>query len=125
MLLASVARAHDGDSRGIADTFRLQVINAKEVRSPISSFSGTSLLHVRAGDIYILAVTKQNVNAALVFSLLNQFVLIFRAYFGGKLDEDRIRKNFVLIYELLDGALCCSRPLCCFARRTTDWLLAS
>jgi AP-2 complex subunit mu-1 len=88
----------------VADTFRLQVINAKEVRSPISSISGTSLLHVRSGDIYLLAATKQNVDCALVFSLLNQLVLIFRSYFGGKFDEEHIRKNFVLIYELLDGA---------------------
>jgi len=92
-------------SRGLADTFRLQVINAKEVRSPISNFNGTSLLHVRAGEIYLLAATKQNVNCALVFSLLNQFVLIFQSYFGGRLEEDRIRKNFVLIYELLDEVI--------------------
>jgi AP-2 complex subunit mu-1 len=96
----------------VADTFRLQVINAKEVRSPISSISGTSLLHVRSGDIYLLAATKQNVDCALVFSLLNQLVLIFRSYFGGKFDEDHIRKNFVLIYELLDGVPLALPSLC-------------
>ncbi|ELR11082.1 clathrin adaptor complex small chain subfamily protein [Acanthamoeba castellanii str. Neff] len=100
----------DDVSRGVADTFRLQVINAKEVRSPISSISGTSLLHVRSGDIYLLAATKQNVDCALVFSLLNQLVLIFRSYFGGKFDEDHIRKNFVLIYELLDEVIDYGHP---------------
>ncbi len=79
------------------------MLNAKEVRSPISSLSGTSLLHVRNGDIYLLAVTKQNVNACLVFEVLNKMVSILLSYFGGKFDEDQIRKNFVLIYELLDG----------------------
>ena len=28
---------------------------------------------------------------------------LFKSYFGGTFDEDAIRNNFVLIYELLDG----------------------
>lgn len=28
---------------------------------------------------------------------------MFKSYFGGAFDEDAIRNNFVLIYELLDG----------------------
>jgi hypothetical protein len=32
-----------------------------------------------------------------------QAVALFKAYFGGAFDEDSIRNNFVLIYELLDG----------------------
>jgi hypothetical protein len=32
-----------------------------------------------------------------------QTVGLFKAYFGGQFDEDAIRNNFVLIYELLDG----------------------
>lgn len=32
-----------------------------------------------------------------------QAVALFKSYFGGSFDEDAIRNNFVLIYELLDG----------------------
>ena len=32
-----------------------------------------------------------------------QAVALFKSYFGGAFDEDAIRNNFVLIYELLDG----------------------
>jgi AP-2 complex subunit mu-1 len=32
-----------------------------------------------------------------------QAVALFKSYFGGNFDEDAIRNNFVLIYELLDG----------------------
>lgn len=35
----------------------------------------------------------------------NQAVALFKSYFGGAFDEDAIRNNFVLIYELLDGML--------------------
>lgn len=34
---------------------------------------------------------------------LMQAVALFKSYFGGAFDEDAIRNNFVLIYELLDG----------------------
>jgi hypothetical protein len=37
-----------------------------------------------------------------MYSVL-QTVGLFKAYFGGQFDEDAIRNNFVLIYELLDG----------------------
>ena len=30
---------------------------------------------------------------------------LFKSYFGGAFNEDAIKNNFVLIYELLDGTL--------------------
>jgi len=39
----------------------------------------------------------------LLFSGCMQAVALFKSYFGGAFDEDAIRNNFVLIYELLDG----------------------
>lgn len=43
-----------------------------------------------------------NASAALVFEFLYRFISISRAYFA-KLDEESVKNNFVLIYELLDG----------------------
>lgn len=48
------------------------------------------------------AVTRQNVNAAMVFEFLNRFSDTMQSYFG-KLNEENVKNNFVLIYELLDG----------------------
>lgn len=45
-----------------------------------------------------------NASAALVFEFLYRFITISRSYFS-KLDEESIKSNFVLIYELLDGEL--------------------
>lgn len=39
----------------------------------------------------------------MTIQFLYQLINIFKAYFGGDLDENRIRKHFVLIYEILDG----------------------
>lgn len=44
-----------------------------------------------------------NANAALVFEFCYRFVSIAKSYFG-KVDEEAIKNNFVLIYELIDGS---------------------
>ena len=48
------------------------------------------------------AVTKHNINASMVFEFLNRFADTMQSYFG-KLNEENVKNNFVLIYELLDG----------------------
>ena len=51
-----------------------------------------------------LQVTKQNVNAAMVFEFLLKMCDVMQAYFG-KISEENVKNNFVLIYELLDELL--------------------
>ncbi len=53
-------------------------------------------------NIWLAAVTKQNVNAAMVFEFLLKMVEVMQSYFG-KISEENVKNNFVLIYELLDG----------------------
>lgn len=50
-------------------------------------------------------MTKSNANAALVFEFLYKLIILGKGYFG-KLDEESVKNNFVLIYELLDGGFC-------------------
>ncbi|KAF9282518.1 hypothetical protein BGZ68_005929 [Mortierella alpina] len=90
--------------RSIADVFRIQVISNSDVRSPILTFGATSFFHVRHENLYIVALTKWNANAALVFEFCYRFINIGRSYFG-KLDEVAVKENFVVIYELLDEVL--------------------
>lgn len=47
-------------------------------------------------------MTKSNANAALVFEFLYRLVALGKGYFG-KFDEEAVKNNFVLVYELLDG----------------------
>ena len=49
-------------------------------------------------------VTKQNVNAGMVFEFLLKMCEVKQAYFG-KISEENVKNNFVLIYELLDELL--------------------
>ncbi|KAN0065260.1 clathrin associated protein complex medium subunit [Thecaphora frezii] len=91
--------------RSIADIFRIQVVSNPDVRSPIITLGSTSFFHVRHENLYVVAVTKCNANAALVFEFCYRVIGIGRSYFGAKFDEEAVKNNFVLIYELLDEIL--------------------
>ncbi|GIK00319.1 hypothetical protein Aspvir_004341 [Aspergillus viridinutans] len=98
-----IFRAFRNDCRPrLADIFRIQVISNPQVRSPILTLGSTTFSHVKHENIYLVAVTKSNANAALVFEFLYRLVLLGKSYFG-KFDEEAVKNNFVLIYELLDG----------------------
>eukprot|EP00439_Symbiodinium_sp_Y106_P039233 s2823_g4.t2 len=84
-----------------------QVVAAKEsTDKPVVSINGSHFLYITQGDIVLVACTKDNVNVMLVLKLLHKMVDLFKAYFGGAFDENQVRKNFVLIYELLRSRSC-------------------
>ncbi|TFY80035.1 hypothetical protein EWM64_g3980 [Hericium alpestre] len=87
--------------RSISDVFRIQVISSSDVRSPIITLGSTSFFHVRINNLYLVAVTKNNANVALVFEFCYRVISICKSYFG-KVDEESVKNNFVLIYELID-----------------------
>lgn len=73
---------------------------------PFSSslqLDGNSFLYTRHLNIYFVAVTRGNVNPAMVFEFLYQKIRIFKAYFKRDFDEDTLRNNMTLILELMDG----------------------
>ncbi|KAJ4348948.1 clathrin associated protein complex medium subunit [Ascochyta clinopodiicola] len=100
-----IFRAFRNDCRPrLADVFRIQVISNAQVRSPILTLGSTTFSHVKHENIYLVAVTKSNANAALVFEFLYRLIGLGKAYFG-KFDEEAVKNNFVLVYELLDEIL--------------------
>lgn len=58
-------------------------------------------LYIRHNNLYLLALTKRNTNAAEIILFLHKVVEVFTEYFK-ELEEESIRDNFVVIYELLD-----------------------
>ncbi|KAJ4353721.1 clathrin associated protein complex medium subunit [Didymosphaeria variabile] len=100
-----IFRAFRNDCRPrLADVFRIQVISNAQVRSPILTLGSTTFSHVKHENIYLVAVTKSNANAALVFEFIYRLIALGKAYFG-KFDEEAVKNNFVLVYELLDEIL--------------------
>jgi AP-2 complex subunit mu-1 len=105
----------DDVSLSAANAFRLQVIAAKEAgaSAPVRAIDGNTFLYVRHKDMFFVAVTRSNSNAAMVFSFLYAVLDIFRGYFEEDFDEDAIRDNFTLVYELLDEILDFGYPQNC------------
>lgn len=74
----------------------------------------SNLFYSKRANIWLAAVTKQNVNAAMVFEFLLKIIDVMHSYFG-KISEENIKNNFVLIYELLDGKFArCDILFCSF-----------
>jgi AP-1 complex subunit mu len=55
-------------------------------------------------NLYLCAVTNRNSNVALIMTFLFRLAQVFTDYFGN-LEEESIRDNFVIIYELLDETM--------------------
>jgi len=92
----------DDVNRQVIDAFRVHVIHSRQqIRSPTVPIAKTNFFHIRRGPLWLVAVSKHNVNAALVFEFLNKLSIVMCSYFG-KITEDNVKNNFVLIYELLD-----------------------
>lgn len=59
---------------------------------------------IQLSNLYLCAVTTRNSNVALILTFLYRLAQVFKDYFGA-LEEESIRDNFVIIYELLDETM--------------------
>eukprot|EP00537_Pseudo-nitzschia_pungens_P000919 CAMPEP_0172358946 /NCGR_PEP_ID=MMETSP1060-20121228/3215_1 /TAXON_ID=37318 /ORGANISM="Pseudo-nitzschia pungens, Strain cf. cingulata" /LENGTH=477 /DNA_ID=CAMNT_0013080387 /DNA_START=54 /DNA_END=1490 /DNA_ORIENTATION=- len=65
---------------------------------------GLTYMHVKRNGLIFACSTARNVSAVTVIELLNTIARVFKDYCG-TLSEEAIRKNFILLYELLDEML--------------------
>ncbi|CAE8589345.1 unnamed protein product [Polarella glacialis] len=68
---------------------------------PIFNLDGVSYIFIKKNGLYFVATTCHNVSPSAVVELLSKMAKVFKD-FCGVLNEESIRKNFVLVYELLD-----------------------
>ena len=69
VLISRVYR--DDIGRNAVDAFRVNVIHARQqVRSPVTNIARTSFFHIKRGNIWLAAVTKQNVSASYQIDLM-------------------------------------------------------
>ncbi|KAM6188704.1 AP-1 complex subunit mu-2 [Sarcoramphus papa] len=69
--------------------------------TPLLTHGKVHFLWIKHANLYLVATTKKNGNASLVYSFLYKVVEVFCEYFK-ELEEESIRDNFVIVYELLD-----------------------
>jgi AP-4 complex subunit mu-1 len=101
-----ISKQYRGDIvRGTADMFfRKMKFWKKGKAPPIFLMDGINFLFVRKNGLYFVATTKFNVSASLFVDIVNRLTRLFKDYCG-ILTEESIRKNFILIYELLDEVM--------------------
>ena len=59
---------------------------------------------MKVAGLLFVATTRVNVSPSLVLELLQRIARVIKDYLG-VLNEDSLRKNFVLVYELLDEVI--------------------
>ena len=64
---------------------------------------GVSYCYITHSNLVLMAVSRTNANAAAVLLFLHKLRDILTTYFG-ELEEESLRDNFVIAYELLDEA---------------------
>ncbi|KAJ3306592.1 hypothetical protein HDV03_004721 [Kappamyces sp. JEL0829] len=111
-----VSRSYKKDiKRNLADIFRIHVVSNSDIRSPVTivekkyplGFNYSTFFHVKQENLIIVAVTNGNPNSCLVFEFLYKLIKLGKSYFG-VFNEDSVKNNFSLIYELFDGTVLAS-----------------
>ncbi|KAG6786343.1 hypothetical protein POTOM_007943 [Populus tomentosa] len=69
-----------------------------------ANVDGVNYFHVKVVGLLFVATTRVNVSPSLVLELLQRIARVIKDYLG-VLNEDSLRKNFVLVYELLDEVI--------------------
>ena len=86
----------------ISEAFINEVLELDEANmKPAFTVDDVHYIWIRHQNIYIVAVGKRNINVAMTFSFLYKLKDILIDYFN-VLEEETVKDNFVLIYELLD-----------------------
>ena len=55
-------------------------------------------------NLYLLAMCRSNVNATAILLFLHRLLDVFKHYFS-EMEEESLRDNFVIAYELLDEVM--------------------
>lgn len=104
---ALISRNYRGDTdTSVIDKFLPLVLEMEEEGqvAPILVHEKVTFVYIKHNNLYLVATTIKNANVALIFQFLHRVVDVFREYFK-ELEEESIRDNFVLLYELLDEVM--------------------
>ena len=99
-----ITRAYRSDvPQNIFETFNRKILEFDEytIKPIISDKEGNTFCYVKHNNIIFVAITRRNSNILLIFTFLFKFIEVLTEYFK-QVEEESIRDNFVIIYELLD-----------------------
>lgn len=112
-----VSRNYRGDiPLSVSERFSLIIQEKDEMElRPVFTDDGITYVYIKCNNLLLMAVTKRNSNIALILFFLQRLTNVFKDYFG-ELEEESIRDNFVVVYELLDETMDFGYPQTCESR---------
>eukprot|EP00667_Euglena_gracilis_P008823 EG_transcript_8953 len=98
-----IQRNYRGDMPStVIEYFTQRVIDEDEGNiKPVFEHNGVTFAYVRHNNVYFVAATRINGNISMLIIYLYRIIEVFNGYFD-KVEEESVRDNFVMIYELLD-----------------------
>ncbi|GMM50093.1 Apm4 protein [Starmerella bacillaris] len=90
-----------GLRRAITDAFRVEVISAEELTPPVLMLGSTTFLHIMYNGMFVVAVTRFDVDALAVFEFLYQLCELCNKKLG-QFNESACYMYVTQIYEILD-----------------------
>jgi AP-1 complex subunit mu len=86
----------------VTERFQRKVLELDErLLKPVLTDKDVTFIWIRVNNIYIVTVAKGNPNVGLVLTFLHHLRTVFESYFK-ELEDESLRDNFVITYELLD-----------------------
>ncbi|PWA35748.1 clathrin adaptor complexes medium subunit family protein [Artemisia annua] len=79
----------------------IQTQGDSDTQDPVVYDNGVTYMFIQHNNVYLMTATRQNCNAASLLLFLHRLVDVFKHYFE-ELEEESLRDNFVVVYELLD-----------------------
>lgn len=118
-----VSRNYRGDiPMNVVEKFTKHITDDEEnTLTPIISDDGNTFLYITHNGLILMAVTKSNANALVVLNFLYRIVEVFEDYFN-QLNEESIRDNFVIMYELFDEMMDFGYPQCTEAKILQEFI---
>ena len=89
------------DRRTLSDVLAHEILLYAGKNTPVVFHEGVSFAYVQYSNLYLLTVSRTNINAAAFLGFLHKLREVFVHYFN-ELEEESLRDNFVIAYELLD-----------------------
>ncbi|WVZ66722.1 hypothetical protein U9M48_015907 [Paspalum notatum var. saurae] len=92
--------------KGSAEIFfrKVKFWNDDEAEEAPPNVDGVNYIHVKVAGLFFVVTTMVNVSPSLLLELLQRIARVTKDYLG-VLNEDSLRKNFILVYELLDEVI--------------------
>ena len=101
-----ISRNYRGDiPMNVSEKFAMYIQEKDEMElRPVFTDEGITYIYIKCNNLLLLATTKRNSNVTLILFFLYRLTNVFKDYFG-ELEEESIRDNFVVVYELLDETM--------------------